>query len=285
MAPIAKRMRKVDGGGTNAAWFPRLLEFYTCKSYAELPCWEMAITSREHHYLKRKVPLLLPTLSHHLRFILIFVMSTEAKVETQPLSTPSYSSDVDNDMVKDVVLWRRKKVNITVIVAATAAWVLMEVCEFNFVTVISWVAIFVVVSIFLYANMLRLLGKEPPNLLRLELTEETTMKVAHTVRARIEEAIRWLILVGAEKEWPVFVGVVAGLWSLSCLGSCMDLFTLVYMGILVGMTVPLTYVKNEDKINRFVEWLKKKHRRCYEIIDEKTIKKFKNRVVKEKKTE
>ncbi|KAG5144875.1 hypothetical protein AAZX31_11G057800 [Glycine max] len=212
-------------------------------------------------------------------------MSSETKAETQTLTTPSYSSDVDNGIVKDVVLWRRKKINISVLVAATAAWVLMEVFEFNFLTLISWVAILGLASIFLYANMLRLLGKEPPNLLGLEVSEKTTTRIAHTVRAWIEEGIRWLFLVGAEKEWPVFVGAVAGLLSLSYLGSCMDLLTLVYMGTLVGMAVPLTYVKNEDKIKRFVEWLREKHKRYYQIIDEKTIQKIKSRIVKEKKTE
>ncbi|KAG5061150.1 hypothetical protein JHK85_002239 [Glycine max] len=160
----------------------------------------------------------------------------------------------------------------------------MEVFEFNFLAVVSWVAILVLASIFLYANMLRLLGKEPPNLLRLEVTEETT-RIAKTVRAWIKEAIRWLFLVGAEKEWPVFVGAVAALLLLSYIGSCMDLLTLVYMGTLVGMAVPLTYVKNEDKIKRFVGWLREKHKRYYQIIDEKTIQKIKSRIAKEKKTE
>ncbi|CAJ1929775.1 unnamed protein product [Sphenostylis stenocarpa] len=225
------------------------------------------------------------TLEHHLQFITIFLMSTEAKGETKPLSTPSYSSDVDDGVVKDVVLWRRKKLNAIVIVVATAAWVLMEVFEFNFITVISWVAILVVASIFLYANMRRLLGKEPPNLLKLELTEETTRRVANKVRAWIEEAIRWMFLVGARKEWPAFVGVVAGLLSLAYIGSCMDLLTVVYIGVLVGMAIPLTYVKNEDKIKRFGEWLKEKYKRCYQIIDEKTVQKIKTRIPKEKKAE
>ena len=65
----------------------------------------------------------------------------------------------DHDIVKDVVLWRRKKLNATILLAATAIWVLMGVYEFNFLTVISWLVIFVVASIFLYANMIRLVGK------------------------------------------------------------------------------------------------------------------------------
>jgi len=62
------------------------------------------------------------------------------------------------------------------------------------------------------------------------LTEETTRRTANNVRTWIEETIRWLFLVGVRKEWPVFVGVVAGLWTLSYIGRCMDLLTVVYIG-------------------------------------------------------
>ncbi|XP_061340829.1 reticulon-like protein B13 [Gastrolobium bilobum] len=209
-------------------------------------------------------------------------MSANIEAETQPLTTPPYSSDGNNEIVKDVILWRRKKLSATVLVTATLTWVLMEVWQFNFLTVVSWVAIIVTASMFLYANMLKLLGKEPLNLSMLELREETTLRMANTVRAWIEEAIRWLFLVSAEKDWPVFVGVVAGLWLLSCVGSCMDLLTLIYIGILAGMTAPVTYVKNEDNIKRFIKWLREKCERSYEVFDEKAIKKIK-RVVNEKK--
>lgn len=72
--------------------------------------------------------------------------------------------------------------------------------------------------------------RERPNLLRLELSEETTRRIATEVRAWFEKIIRWLVLVSVRKEWPVFVGVVAGLWSLSYIGRCMDLLTVVYIG-------------------------------------------------------
>jgi hypothetical protein len=61
--------------------------------------------------------------------------------------------------MKDIVLWRRKKLSTMIIIAATVTWVLMEVYQFNFLTLISWLNIFVVASIFIYSNMLSLLGK------------------------------------------------------------------------------------------------------------------------------
>ena len=72
--------------------------------------------------------------------------------------------------------------------------------------------------------------RDPPNLSRLELTEETAAGMANTLREWIQEAIRWLFRVSTEKEWHVFVGVVVGLLSLSYVGSCMDLLTFLYIG-------------------------------------------------------
>ncbi|PNY15959.1 seed maturation protein [Trifolium pratense] len=213
-------------------------------------------------------------------------MSTEATTtETKPFITPSNSSDGGNDIMKDIVLWKRKKLSTMIIVTATVTWVLMEVYQFNFLTLMSWLAIFVVASIFIYSNMLKLLGKEPQNLLRLELKEETAVRMAKTVRAWMEKSIKWFFIVSTKEDWPVFVGVMARLLTISYVGNCMDFLTFIYIGILAGMTLPLTYNKNEDKIKRFMDWLREKYKRFYEIIDEKAIKKIKNRILNENEKE
>lgn len=61
--------------------------------------------------------------------------------------------------MRDTFLWRRKKLSLMVLVMATATWVVMEVYQFNFVTLASWASIFVVTSLFLWGTALRLLGK------------------------------------------------------------------------------------------------------------------------------
>ncbi|AES94781.1 hypothetical protein MtrunA17_Chr5g0402811 [Medicago truncatula] len=217
-------------------------------------------------------------------------MSTEATAETKPFTTPSHTSgnnfvsqDSGNDIMNDIVLWRRKKLSAIVLIVATSSWMLLEVCQFNFLTLISWLAIFVVTSIFLYSNMLTFFGKEPPNLLRLELKEETATRMAKTVRAWIEKSIRWLFVVSIKEDWPVFVGVMVRLLAISYVGTCMDFLTFIYIGILTGMTLPITYMKNEDKIKRCMEWLREKYKKSYEIIDEKAINKFKSRILNDEK--
>ena len=63
------------------------------------------------------------------------------------------------DIMRDIIHWRHKKQSLVVLLVSTAIWVLLEVYQFNFLTVLSWLAMFIVISFFLWANLLRLFGK------------------------------------------------------------------------------------------------------------------------------
>ncbi|KAM1261998.1 hypothetical protein ACFX13_027883 [Malus domestica] len=199
-------------------------------------------------------------------------------------SQSSDSSLPKLDTVRDILLWRKKKQSFLVLLTATATWILLDVYQFNFLTVISYVAMFIVTSLFLSGNLLRLLGKEPSDLSRVGITEKSALEMGNTIRAWVEEGIRWMFQVAAEREWFVFVGTVSGLWLLSRVARCVDLLTLLYIGIVMGMTVPAMYVKYEDKIGRSEEKLKAQLKRYYDTLDEKVVKKIQNKVtVGEKK--
>lgn len=64
----------------------------------------------------------------------------------------------------------------------------------------------------------------------LEISEQTAFEMANWIRAWIEEGIRWMFRVSAEREWFVFAGTVAGLGLLSYVGTLTDLLTLIYTG-------------------------------------------------------
>ncbi|XVE82736.1 hypothetical protein DITRI_Ditri16bG0030000 [Diplodiscus trichospermus] len=196
---------------------------------------------------------------------------------TPPSSSPAL------DTLREIILWRRKKLSATVLLISTATWILLEVYEFNFITVASWLAIFVVASLFLWGNLLRLLGKEPPTLSDLEISENTAMEIANTCGTVIEEVLRWMFHVTVEGEWFVFARTVAGLLLLSYVGSFFDLLTFLHIGMKMVMTVPVIYVKYGDQIKRFGEWFKAQSRRFYEKFDEKVMRKMKNNILKQEK--
>ncbi|KAL6273790.1 hypothetical protein ACE6H2_024482 [Prunus campanulata] len=201
------------------------------------------------------------------------------------MSDTSQSSDT----LRDIILWRKKRQCLLTLLTATATWVLLQVYQFNFPTLISYLIIFIVASLFLTGNLLRLFGKEPPDLSRVGISEKSALEMGNNIRAWVEEGIRWMFWVAAEREWFVFVGTVSGLWLVSRVARSVDLLTLLYIGIVTGMTVPAMYVKYQDKIERGEEKLKAQLKRYYNTVDEKVVKKLQNKVTvgeeREKKAE
>ncbi|KAJ0040815.1 hypothetical protein Pint_28123 [Pistacia integerrima] len=205
-------------------------------------------------------------------------MDASATEQSSSPTAPAISSDV----WRDIFLWRRKNLSLSVLLTSTVIWVLLEVYHFNFVTVVSWVAMAITTLLFLWGNIRKLLGKAPPNMSGLEISEQSALEVANACRGIVEEVEKWMFHVSVDRGWFVFVQVVAGLLLLSYVGTVFSLLTLLYIGVMMGMTVPLSYKKYEDKIKSGGECLKVKSRRFYDMIDDKVIKNMKNKIVKEK---
>lgn len=66
---------------------------------------------------------------------------------------------MQTDVVSDVILWRRKQLNVIILAAATAAWTAMEVYQFNFITLLSWLAMALLLCLFFWGTIHRLLKK------------------------------------------------------------------------------------------------------------------------------
>uniref|UniRef100_A0A7N0VMM8 Reticulon-like protein n=1 Tax=Kalanchoe fedtschenkoi TaxID=63787 RepID=A0A7N0VMM8_KALFE len=213
------------------------------------------------------------------------VMSSET--HSAPFPAPSSSAQ---GFFKDIFLWRRRSLSLLTLLLSTVAWVLLEAYEFNFVTVACWACMLAIVAVFLWDNLLRLLGKEPGKLASWEMTEESSEAVASSVRELIEEGIRWMFRVTVEKQWYVFAGTATLLFVISEVVSFFDLLSLLYAGTLIGMTVPVTYWKYEDKIKRYGEGLKVRWGRMCQVVDDRVVRKVKskfvvNHVKKDKKVE
>lgn len=70
------------------------------------------------------------------------------------VSTKSSSSTV-----RDVFEWRRKDLSLLTLAVATALYVVLQVYHFNLIPLLSYAAIFIFSSAFIWGNLLRLFGK------------------------------------------------------------------------------------------------------------------------------
>ncbi|KAF9611422.1 hypothetical protein IFM89_032091 [Coptis chinensis] len=216
--------------------------------------------------------------------------ATDATQVTDDYNAPDFPQTTkgNNNIVRDIMLWRKKRVSASILAIATATWVALEVYQFNFLTIASWASMAIVVLLFFWGNLARLLGRQEPNVPDFIASEQTTLKTAHTLKGLLEDTLRWMVRKGVTSEWYEFVGIVAALYVLSKIGSWFDLLTLLYIGVVMGLTVPLIYEKYEDKIKGTWERMKVQCRRLHTKFDEKVLTKMKQKVgvvKKEKKTE
>ncbi|KAL5984882.1 hypothetical protein ACLOJK_038718 [Asimina triloba] len=187
--------------------------------------------------------------------------------------------------LRDIILWSRKKLSFSILLVSTATWVLFEVYQFNFFTAVSWVAIAIVACLFMWTNLVTLAGKDPPSLSNLEISEQSAVEAAETVRTWAQDGVRWLLAVAVRREWYVFCQVVAALLVLSFIGSRLDFLTVLYLAIVLGLTLPVTCIKYEDKLKAFAERVKMGGQRLRQTVDEKVARKLTKKVSKEKKNE
>ncbi|XP_042022833.1 uncharacterized protein LOC121770097 [Salvia splendens] len=107
------------------------------------------------------------------------------------------------DILSEIVLWRRKQLNVGILVAATATWIVMDVYHYTFITLLSCVSIALLSCLFFWGSIHRFLKKYVTS--------------GHHSSSKVELVLSYKYVVG--------------IWG--------------------AMTVPVIYVKNEQKIREF----------------------------------
>ncbi|KFK32722.1 hypothetical protein AALP_AA6G280300 [Arabis alpina] len=92
-----------------------------------------------------------------------------------------------SDIVEDIYLWRRKKLAFSILSVSTATWVLLNIYGFNYITIVSWIAMAMISTVFLWGNLLRLLSKVEPDLSGLEVSEEFVVETVRSSQKLMEE--------------------------------------------------------------------------------------------------
>ncbi|MBA0608317.1 hypothetical protein Godav_020552 [Gossypium davidsonii] len=157
------------------------------------------------------------------------------------------------ELVNDIALWKRKKISGSLFASSAATWLLQQVYEYNFLTIVSWVAIFAITALFIWRYVNRFLDREEATKLRLEkLREQVAMETANACWEVTDKVIRWVLYVTDVEGncWSVFPQTVAFLLLFSYAGTFFDLPTLCRV-VMMGTTFPMLVAKNWDRIKPF----------------------------------
>lgn len=183
----------------------------------------------------------------------------------------------------DIFLWRNKKISAGVLGGTTAIWVLFELLEYHLLTLVCHMLILSLAILFLWSNATTFINKTPPRIPEVHLPEEPFLQVASALSIEINRALVVLRDIASGKDIKMFLGVIAGLWIVSLLGSCCNFLTLFYIAFVLLHTVPVLYEKYEDQVDSFGEKTMIEIKKQYAVFDAKVLSKIPRGPLKDKK--
>ncbi|KAK4743472.1 hypothetical protein SAY87_001473 [Trapa incisa] len=117
----------------------------------------------------------------------------------------------------DIFLWRNKKISATVLGASTAIWMLFELLQYHFITLVCHVAILVLAILFVWSNAITFIHKSPPHIPDVAMPEKCVLEVVSALRYEINRGL------------AILREVVMGLWVISVVGSWFNFITMFYI--------------------------------------------------------
>ncbi|KAK9167949.1 hypothetical protein Syun_000089 [Stephania yunnanensis] len=184
----------------------------------------------------------------------------------------------------DVFLWKQRRLSFGIIVVATVAWILFEWSGLPFLSICSDVLLILVVIQFFRAKYAALQNRQLEPLPELELSEEMVNNAAASFRVKVNYMLLMAHDITVGKDFRLFFKLVASLWILSTIGSLFSIFTLLYIGAIVSITVPALYNKYKKHVDRYAGLVHSKFSTHYRVVDENVISRLPRSLSKDKDT-
>ncbi|KAJ7946100.1 Reticulon-like protein [Quillaja saponaria] len=187
--------------------------------------------------------------------------------------------------VADVLLWKKWRGGVVVLVSATTLWFLFERAGYNFLSFVANVQLLLVVILFFWAKSASLLNRPLPPLPDLEIPEDCVVKAADALQVWVNYALSIAHDIAIGRNFKLFLQVSVGLWAISYIGSLFNFLTLIYIGVLLSLSVPLLYDKYQDHIYDKLFMVHRILQTLYRKIDDSILRKIPLPSNKEKKTQ
>lgn len=187
--------------------------------------------------------------------------------------------------VADVMLWKQWCGGVFVLVGATFMWYLFERAGYNLLSFVANVLLLLVIILFFWAKSASILNRPLPPLPDLEISEESVTKAAETLQVWMNYPLLVAREIALGGNFKLFCEVAFGLWAISYVGSFFNFLTLVYIGILLSLSVPVLYDKYQEHIDHKLIMTHKVIQTQYKKIDDSILRKIPVPLNKEKKTQ
>lgn len=184
----------------------------------------------------------------------------------------------------DVLLWRNKKISLSVLTIATAIWVLFEWLNYHFLALVCFALAIGMVIQFVWSNASVFLNRSPSEVPRLVLPDELFANVAISIGAQINQFLGFIQDVACGRNLKQFAVVLASLCAAAVIGSCCNFLTVIYIGFVCAHTLPVFYERYEDQVDDFLYNMFGQLQNQYQKLDSSVLSKIPKANLKSKKS-
>ncbi|KAI5066870.1 hypothetical protein GOP47_0017398 [Adiantum capillus-veneris] len=167
----------------------------------------------------------------------------------------------------DVLLWKKKHLSAGFLAAATVIWFLFEWSCYHFVSVVSFLLLVIVVTLFVWSNAAAFLNRAPPPVPKLQLSNDQVRYVAENITVYVNRLLAMLYEIVIGKDATKFLKLVGVLGFLVIFGSWFNFLTLMYLGVVAAHTLPLLYEKHGETIDQLADSTFKELKSQYRKFD------------------
>lgn len=185
----------------------------------------------------------------------------------------------------DVLLWRNKKISSSVLVAATAVWVVFEWLNYHFLTMVCFGLVAMMLIQFVWSNASGILKGSTSVVPRLVLADDLFVNIAVSIGAQINQFLGFIQDVACGRNVKQFIMVFAGLWAAAIIGSWCNFLTVLYIGFISAHTLPVVYEKYDDQIDDFIQQVLGQVQSHYRKLDKGVLSKIPKGNLKSKKSD
>ncbi|EFJ27044.1 hypothetical protein SELMODRAFT_96839 [Selaginella moellendorffii] len=170
----------------------------------------------------------------------------------------------------DVMLWKQKRKSIGILGGSTLVWFVFEWSGYTLISLVANIVLFLLIALFAWANLAALVNRPLPPVPEVQLSDEKSNKIAKRVAKEVNGVLNYARSLSTGKDFPMLLKVITCLmlWVLGNVGQWFSLLTLIYLGVIGTLTLPLAYERHEDQIDQFIQKIVQKARNQYHKLDE-----------------
>ncbi|KAF3532764.1 hypothetical protein DY000_02042520 [Brassica cretica] len=185
--------------------------------------------------------------------------------------------------VADILLWREPKIAATLVIGVSLLWFLLEVVEYNFITLVCHASMTSMLLFFIWSTASDFLNWERPIIPEVVLDESSFKELATSFHDMFNQILSKLLDLACGRDPPLFFLTTISLYILSVIGTCINFMNLLFIGFVSMQTLPVMYEMYEDDVDRVASMLMREMRKLYRRVDSNVLSKIPRGTVKSKK--